>query len=138
MWRHSWKSQSERESVTQSERQIRKSVSESRWRVCPDNSSNGQVRGGGGSEGDGVVEQEDEQGGLAGRHEDLHQAALPAEEEDEGEGGLPQLGLRVVQRGSHPQPKRGAGGARHSGQLQEDLLARLGGSWVVRGELEGG
>ena len=95
------------------------------------NQQNGQVGVGGGGEVDGIAEQEDEQGGLAGGHEDVHEAALPAEEEDEGEGGLPQLGLRVVQRGSHPQPKRGAGGARHSGQLQEDLLARLGGlGWL--------
>ena len=35
-----------------------------------------------------------------------------------------------MQRGSHPQPERGAGGAGDSGQLQEDLLARSGGLGV--------
>jgi hypothetical protein len=42
-----------------------------------------QVKNGGG-EGEpvSVSEPQDEQGGAAGRHEDLHQATLPEEEED--------------------------------------------------------
>ena len=120
-----------------------KSVSESGWRGCPDKSrNNGQVGvGGGEGEVDGVPEQEDEQGGLARRHEDLHEAALPAEEEDKGEGGVEELGLRAVQRGAHPQPQWGAGGAGHGGQLQEDLLARSEGLWVsemIRGGFQKG
>ena len=81
----------------------------------------------------GVPGQEDVQGGAAGRHEDLHQASLPAEEEDQGAAGREapaesELGQRPVspgRGGGRDQPGGGpGGGAGHCRQLQADLLAR--------------
>ena len=81
----------------------------------------------------GVPGQEDVQGGAAGRHEDLHQASLPTEEEDQGAArreapAESELGQRPVspgRGGGRDQPGGGpGGGAGHCRQLQADLLAR--------------
>lgn len=82
----------------------------------------------------GVPGKEDVQGGAPRRHEDLHQASLPAEEEDEGAAGReapaePELGQRPVSpgrgRGRYGPGGGSGGGARHCRQLQADLLARF-------------